>query len=149
GLRKDGTSIYRPPGEARYVTKPHLDSEEWLVSRAQDPRPRLVAQEQAEAALAGTDLDHQQRQVAAAMLTSGVMAEGLVAPAGTGKTRVMAAYARAWSRLTGGRVIGITLGENAARVMADEGMTETYNLARFLGKIKDSDQTRGHVPIGA
>jgi conjugative relaxase-like TrwC/TraI family protein len=147
GLRKDGTSIYRPPGEARYVTKPHLDSEEWLVGRAQDPRPRLVTRDQAEAALAGSDLDYQQREVVIGMLTSGVMAEGLVAPAGTGKTRVMAAYARAWSRLTGGRVIGITLGENAARVMADEGMTETYNLARFLGKIKDSDKTRGHVPV--
>ena len=75
------------------------------------------------------------------------MAECLVAPAGTGKTHVMAAYARAWADITGGRVIGITLGENAARVMADEGMTETYNVARFLGKIKDSDKTHGHVPV--
>ena len=83
------------------------------------------------------------------MLTSGVMAECLIAPAGSGKTHVMAAFAKAWAQLTGGRVIGITLGGNAARVMADEGMTETYNLAQFLGKIKDSDRTRGHVPVYA
>jgi conjugative relaxase-like TrwC/TraI family protein len=149
GLRKDGTSIYRPPGEGRYVTKPHLDSEEWLVSHATAARPQLVTEAEAEAALAGEDLDYQQRQVVIGMLTSRVMTECLVAPAGTGKTHVMAAYARAWARLTGGRVIGITLGENAARVMADEGMTETYNLAQFLGRIKGTDRTRGHVPVHA
>ena len=33
--------------------------------------------------------------------------------------------------------------------MADEGLTETYNTAKFLGKIKDSDQTCGHVPVYA
>ena len=147
GLRKDGTSIYRRPGEARYVTKPHLDSEEWIVERATARRPQLVTDEQADAALAGTDLDYQQREVVKGMLTSRVMAECLVAPAGTGKTHVMAAFAKAWAQITGGRVIGITLGENAARVMADEGMTETYNAARFLGKIKGSDKTRGHVPV--
>ena len=149
GLRKDGTSIYRRPGEARYVTKPHLDSEEWIVERATARRPQLVTDEQTDAALAGTDLDYQQREVVKGMLTSRVMAECLVAPAGTGKTHVMAAFAKAWAQITGGRVIGITLGENAARVMADEGMTETYNVARFLGKIKDSDKTRGHVPVYA
>ena len=40
------------------------------------------------------------------------------------------------------RVIGLTTSENAARVLAGEGMTETYNIARFLGEVKDSDQTR-------
>ena len=149
GLRKDGTSIYRRPGEARYVTKPHLDSEEWIVERATARRPQLVTDEQADAALAGTDLDYQQREVVKGMLTSRVMAECLVAPAGTGKTHVMAAFAKAWAQITGGRVIGLTLGENAARVMADEGMSETYNVARFLGKIKDSGKTRGHVPVYA
>ena len=34
GFRKDGTSVYRPPGEARYVTAEHLDLEEWLLSTA-------------------------------------------------------------------------------------------------------------------
>jgi conjugative relaxase-like TrwC/TraI family protein len=149
GLRRDGASVYRPPGEERFVTKPHLDSEEWVVKRAVAHRPQLVTAQQAEAALAGTDLDYQQREVVQGMLTSQTMAECLIAPAGSGKTHVMAAFAKAWAQITGGRVIGITLGENAARVMADEGMTETYNLAQFLGKIKDSDRTRGHVPVYA
>jgi conjugative relaxase-like TrwC/TraI family protein len=149
GLRRDGTSVYRAPGEERFVTKPHLDSEEWVVKRAAARRPRLITEAQAEAALAGTDLDYQQREVVKGMLTSQVMAECLIAPAGSGKTHVMAAFAKAWAQITGGRVIGITLGENAARVLADEGMTETYNLAQFLGRIKGSDRTRGHVPVYA
>ena len=122
GLRRDGASVYRPPGEERFVTKPHLDAEEWLVKRATARRPRLVTEAEADAALAGTDLDYQQREVVKGMLTSGVMAECLIAAAGTGKTHVMSAFAKAWAAITGGRVIGITLGENAARVMADEGM---------------------------
>ena len=149
GLRRDGTSIFRPPGEARYVTKPHLDSEEWIVKRATASRPQLVTEEQADAALAGTDLDYQQREVVKGMLTSGVMAECLVAPAGTGKTHVMAVFAKAWADITGGRVIGLTTSENAARQMAAEGMTEAHNIAKFLGKIKDSDETRGHMPVYA
>ena len=36
--------------------------------------------------------------------------------------------------------------------MADEARQagapmETFNIAKFLGKIKDSDETRGHVPV--
>ena len=61
----------------------------------------------------------------------------LVAPAGTGKTHVMAAFARIWAAETSGRVIGLTASTNAARVMATEGMTQAVNVARFLGRLKD------------
>ncbi|MGH3184188.1 MAG: ATP-dependent DNA helicase, partial [Streptosporangiaceae bacterium] len=80
-------------------------------------------------------------------LTSRRLVNCLVAPAGTGKTRAMAAFSYAWIAETGCRVIGLTTSENAARVLAGEGMTETYNIARFLGKLKDSDQIRPHVPV--
>ena len=65
----------------------------------------------------------------------------------------MAAFARIWAaEVPGGRVIGLTASTNAARVMADEARQagapmETFNIAQFLGKIKDSDETRGHVPV--
>ena len=64
----------------------------------------------------------------------------------------MAAFARAWAALSAGRVLGLTASTNAARVMADEAQQagapmETFNIAQFLGKIKDSDETRGHVPV--
>lgn len=145
--RKDGTSVYRRPGEARWCTVGHLNTEEWLLKLATMPvKPRVTA-DQARQALAGTDLDRQQREAVAGMLTSARLMDCLVAPAGSGKTHVMAAFAHAWVALTGGRVIGVTSSENAARVMAGEGMTETYNSAVFLGKIKNSDETRRHVPV--
>ena len=148
GLRKDGTSIYRPPGEERFVTSRHLDLEQHLVDVARLPVPQRITPEAAAAALAGTDLDPSQREACLGLLTSARLVNCLVAPAGTGKTHVMAAFARIWSAETGGRVIGLTASTNAARVMADEAeaagapMT-TRNIAQFLGKIKDSDQTRG------
>ena len=152
GFRKDGTSIYRPPGEERFVTKEHLDHEQHLVDVALMPVRQRVTAGQADAALAGTDLDFSQLQAAKGLLTSERLINCLVAPAGTGKTHVVAAFARAWTALTTGRVLGLTASTNAARVMAEEAeqagaSMETFNIAQFLGKIKDSDETRGHVPV--
>jgi conjugative relaxase-like TrwC/TraI family protein len=152
GLRKDGTSIYRPPGEEKFVTSGHLDHEQHLVDVARLPVPQRVMPEAAAAALAGTDLDPSQRAACLGLLTSARLINCLVAPAGTGKTHVMAAFARAWAANTGGRVIGLTVSTNAARVMAEEAEAAgapmvTRNIAQFLGKIKDSDHTRGHMEV--
>ena len=152
GLRKDGTSIYRPPGEERFVTSQHLDLEQHLVDVARVPVPQRVTAEAAAAALAGTDLDYSQREACLGLLTSARLVNCLVAPAGTGKTHVIAAFARIWAAETGGRVIGLTASTNAARVMAAEAEVAgapmiTRNIAQFLGKIKDSDQTRGHLEV--
>ena len=151
-FRKDGTSIYRPPYEERFCTAEHRDREQYLVDVAVLPVPQRVTAEAAAAALAGTDLDYSQREACLGLLTSGRLINCLVAPAGTGKTHVMAAFARAWDGQRAGRVIGLTASTNAARVMADEAAKagapmQTFNIARFLGKIKDSDKTRGHVPV--
>jgi len=152
GLRKDGTSIYRPPFQERFCTAEHRDHEQHLVDVAVLPVPRRVSAEAAAAALAGTDLDYFQREACLGLLTSARLINCLVAPAGTGKTHVMAAFARVWAEQARGRVIGLTASTNAARVMADEAAAagarmETFNIARFLGKIKDSDETRPHVPV--
>jgi conjugative relaxase-like TrwC/TraI family protein len=152
GFRKDGTSIYRPPDEALFCTSEHLDHEQWLVDVAVLPVRQRVSPEAAAAALAGTDLDYSQREAALGLLTSARLINSLVAPAGTGKTHTMAAFARIWEEQHAGRVIGLTASTNAARVMADEAAQagarmECFNIAQFLGKIKDSDETRGHVPV--
>jgi hypothetical protein len=152
GLRKDGTSIYRPPGEEKFVTSEHLDLEQHLVDVARLPVPQRITPETAAAALAGTDLDPSQLEACAGLLTSARLISALVAPAGTGKTHVIAAFARIWTAETGGRVIGLTASTNAARVMADEAKKAgapmiTRNIAQFLGKIKDSDRTRGHMEV--
>jgi conjugative relaxase-like TrwC/TraI family protein len=152
GLRKDGTSIYRAPGEERFCTAEHRDHEQYLVDNAILPVRQRITAAEAESALAGTDLDYSQREACLGLMTSARLINCLMAPAGTGKTHVMAAFARAWAELAGGRIIGLTASTNAARVMADEAAKagapmETYNLAQFLGKIKDSSETRGHVPV--
>jgi conjugative relaxase-like TrwC/TraI family protein len=152
GLRKDGTSIYRPPGEERFCTAEHRDHEQYLVDNAILPVPQRISAAAAEAALADTDLDYSQREACLGLLTSARLVNCLMAPAGTGKTHVMAAFARARAGNGAGRVIGLTPSTNAARVMADEAAAadapmQTYNLAQFLGKLKDSDETRDHVPV--
>ena len=131
--RQDGTSVYRPPGQERFATAAHLDTEEWILDKAsRGAVPQLVTEGRAAAALAGTDLDPQQRRAVTGMLTTGRFFSCLVAAAGTGKTHVMASFSTAWERLTGGRVICLTLSENAARVAAGEGFTEAWNIARFF-----------------
>jgi conjugative relaxase-like TrwC/TraI family protein len=152
GLRKDGTSIYRPPGEEMFCTSEHRDHEQWMVDVAVLPVPRRVSAAAAAAAIAGTDLDYSQREACAGLLTSQRLINCLEAPAGTGKTHVVAAFARVWEEERAGRVIGLTASTNAARVIAEEAAKagarmETFNIAQFLGKIKDSDQTRPHVPV--
>jgi hypothetical protein len=133
GHRKDGTSVYRPPGQERFATAAHIDTEEWILGQAsKGVVPQLVTERQAAAALAGTDLDQQQQAAVTGLLISSRFFSCLVAAAGTGKTHVMAAYSKAWAQLTGGRVICLTLSENAARVAAGEGFTEAWNIARFF-----------------
>ena len=79
-------------------------------------------------------LDYDQRAAALGLLTSQRAVSVLVAPAGTGKTYTMAQFAAVWTSQTGGRVIGLTLSENASRVIAGEGMSEAHNIARFFAR---------------
>ena len=63
------------------------------------------------------------------MLTAAAATTVLVAPAGAGKSHTMAEFARLWTTFTGRRVIGLTTSTNAARVLAHEGLAESYNIA--------------------
>ena len=145
GLRKDGTSIYRAPGERRFVTAEHLNLEKWLLDSAAAKMPRLMSPDDADLAIrmyereSDRTLDPYQRKAAIGMLTSERAMDTLVAPAGTGKSWTMAAFGDAVIRVTGNRVIGLTTSENAARVLAGHGMTETYNIAKFFAR---------RIPVG-
>src|ERR1019366_2601039 len=48
---------------------------------------------------------------------------------------------------TGRRVIGLTTSTNAARVLAHEGLAESYNIAEFLGKTEGSTELRRPIPL--
>ena len=143
----DGGSIYRPPNGERYCTLAHLDTEAQILGAAKRTVPQLVTAGQARAAVEPTGLTGEQRDAVVTMLTATSAVAVLIAPAGAGKTHTMAEFARLWTTFTGRRVIGLTTSTNAARVLAHEGLAESYNIAEFLGKTEDSDQLRRPVPL--
>jgi hypothetical protein len=148
GVRvSDGGSIYRPPNEERYCTLAHLDTEQQILTAAKRTVPQLVTAEQALAAAERTGLNAGQRDAVVTMLTASAAMTALVAAAGAGKSHTMAGFARLWASFTGRRVIGLTTATNAARVLASEGLAESYNIAEFLGKTPDSDELRRPVPL--
>jgi len=154
GVRRDGTSIYRPPNETRYATLGQLDLEETVMKHASSAACQLVSEAQAQHALGESTLSPEQRDAVARLLTADRLVTILTAPAGAGKTRTMAEFAQVWDTLVGGRVIGITTAENAARVMADEARKlgaplEAYNSAAFLGKAEGSAELRYPVERSA
>jgi hypothetical protein len=148
GVRaSDGGSIYRPPNAERYCTLAHLDTEEQILAAAKRTAPQLVTAGQARAAVDRTGLTGEQRDAVVMMLTAASAAAVLIAPAGAGKSHTMAEFARLWTTFTGRRVIGLTTSTNAARVLAHEGLAESYNIAEFLGKTGGSDELRRPIPL--
>jgi conjugative relaxase-like TrwC/TraI family protein len=101
----------------------------------------------AEPPLSTAGLADDQVQAAYGVLTSGRAIDILVGPAGSGKTRTVAMLAQVWRDAGGGHVMGLTTSTNAAHVLADEGLAESHSFADFLGRKKDSDQTRGHLQV--
>ena len=69
------------------------------------------------------------------------------APAGSGKTRVLAEAARIWAEAGLGPVIGITPSQSARNTLA-AGVPVSYNAAQFLGHLPGRRGARGPVPIG-
>jgi hypothetical protein len=148
GVRgSDGGSIYRPPNEERYCTLAHLDAEEQILAAAKQTVPPLITGQAARAAAGDAGLRGEQRAAVVMMLTAATATTVLIAPAGAGKTHTMAGFARLWTTFTGRRVIGLTTSTNAARVLAHEGLAESYNIAEFLGKTEGSDELRRPVPL--
>ena len=148
GVRaSDGGSIYRPPNEERYCTLAHLDTEQQILTAATCAVAQLVTAEQAQPATERTGLNAGQREAVVTMLTASTATTALVAAAGAGKSHTMAEFARLWTTFTGRRVIGLATATNAARVLASEGLAESYNIAQFLGKIEGSGELRRPVPL--
>ena len=148
GVRaSDGGSIYRPPNEERYCTLAHLDTEQQILTAAKRTVPQLVGHEQARAAAERAGLNAGQRDAVVTMLTTTTAMTALVAAAGAGKSHTMAEFARLWTSFTGRRVIGLATATNAARVLASEGLAESYNIAEFLGKVEGSAELRRPVPL--
>ena len=158
----DGRSVYTRPGTARYATAAQLTMEDKLLAHAQTQgAPRLPGELAArrlgadpavlEARLRervhdtrdhiaprGLRLD----QAAAVWyaLTSARTVEVITGPAGTGKTRVLAAIARAWD----GPVFGTATSQNATNELRHAGVRVAANTTRLL-----ADLTEGRIPPGS
>jgi hypothetical protein len=158
----DWRSVYTRPGVARYATAAQLSLEDKLLAQAQaqaQNAPRLPGELAArrlgadpallqaqlrerpqdarkEATQDGLRLD----QAAAAwhVLTSARTVEVITGPAGTGKTRVLAAAARAW----GGPVFGTATSQNATNELRAAGVQMSANTTRLLADL-------GRIPPGS
>jgi hypothetical protein len=163
----DGRSVYTRPGTERYATACQLSAEERLIAQAQTQGaphlpPELAAQRLgADAARLEAQLrDHAHHtrdhitprglrldQAAAVYhaLTSTRTVEVIVGPAGTGKTRVLAAATQAW---TGpgepGRMFGTTTSQNATNELRKAGIRCAANTTRLMAHIR-----RGCIPAGS
>jgi hypothetical protein len=148
GLRdSDGRSVHDDPGTDLYCTAGHLDTEAYLLNAARRRVRPAMTEDQAAAVLEGSGLSEDQAAAARILLSSDRAVLPFVGPAGTGKSHTLAAFAGAWTQWTGGKVIGLALSTNASRVLATEGLPQTHTIAGFLGKLKGTHETRGHLPV--
>ena len=167
--RADGRSVYQRHGGIRYATHAQLAMEARMLAQARAGTAPKLAREQAahalgadlarlEGALTGaapdthaqpteTGLREDQAAAALAALTDGRLVSVINAPAGSGKTRVLAEAARIWAEAGLGPVIGITPSQSARNTLA-AGVPVSYNAAQFLGHLPGRRGARGPVPIG-
>ena len=167
-LRADGRSVYQRHGGVRFATHAQLTMEQRMVALARaSGAPRLDRAEAARAlgadlaqldrALAGdaqdargertrTGLRVDQAAAALAVLTDGQRVSVINAPAGSGKTWVLAAAGQAWAAAGLGRVIGITPSQSARNTLA-AGVPMSYNCAQFLGHLPGRRGARGPIRL--
>jgi conjugative relaxase-like TrwC/TraI family protein len=170
-LRADGRSVYRRHGGTRYATRVQLSMEEQMTAQASAQGAPSITREAAAQAL-GADLDRlelalagqadaadnvprtgsglREDQAAAALsvLTDGRRVSVINAPAGSGKTRVLAEIAKAWTAAGLGPVIGVTAAQSARNTLA-AGVPVSYNSAQFLGHLPGRPGARGTVLISS
>jgi len=149
----DGRSVYTRPGVTRYATAAQLSLEDTLVAQARTPSaPRLPGEvaarrlgadpallqaqlrdrtDEARGQVAQRGLRLDQAAAVWHVLTSARTVEVITGPAGTGKTLVLAADARAWD----GPVFGTATTQNAANELRAAGVQVTANTTRLLADI--------------
>jgi conjugative relaxase-like TrwC/TraI family protein len=138
----NGESAYDGPGRRLYATPDHIHTERALVastSRGGAPALAATTADGFVAALAesGIELGVDQAAAVRGVLCSGASVESLVGPAGTGKSFVVGALAKAWEdpALWDGdqrRVVGLAASQIATEVLAGEGLS-ARNIAQWLG----------------
>nr|WP_222131755.1 MobF family relaxase [Pseudonocardia sp. C8] len=146
----NGQSAYQAPGGARYATPEQVHTERFLLAATTPRDGTALTRQSAERFLTqlreeGVELGVDQAAAVRGILTSGARVETLVGPAGTGKSFVVGALARAWTDPTlrgdgsdpvagpraAGRVFGVATSQMATEVLASEGLN-ARNVAAWL-----------------
>jgi conjugative relaxase-like TrwC/TraI family protein len=136
--RPDGTSPFRVTNSERYASSELLAAESRLLTAARDrrgPTARVTA---------GAGLFDDQASAVAAIAGSGRVLDVLVGPAGSGKTRTLAALRALWEAEHGsGSLVGLAPSAAAAVVLADSLGIPTENTAKWLAE-HDREPDRLH-----
>jgi hypothetical protein len=136
----NGQSAYDAPGRRLFATPQHIHTERLLSAATARTAPALTRRQAGACvdslAKMGVELGADQAAAVRGVLSSGAGVETLVGPAGTGKSFVVGAIAKAWQdpNLWSGqprKVVGLATSQIATEVLADEGLT-ARNVVRWL-----------------
>jgi hypothetical protein len=150
----DGRSVYTRPGVARYATTAQLSMERKLVAQARAQSAPRLSREQAaqrlganvalvEAQLRERAQDAREHATQAGLrleqatavwrvLTSPRVAGVITGPAGTGKTRALAAAAAAWD----GPAAGMATSQNATNELRAAGVAVAANTTKLVANLR-------------
>ncbi len=143
--RRDGSSIYEQPERDRWALWTTIDQEAWLLDVAAEPIGRTPERDVIEASVIEHGLGADQAGAVRELLDSERRIGLLVGPAGAGKTRTLRAVVAAWQH--GGReVLGLTVSQAAAGVLAGEAQVRAENTAKWL---YESRRGNWRLPDGA
>lgn len=143
--RRDGSSVYTQPDRHRWALKATLDQEAWLLDVAGEPTGTTPTRDVIDAAVVFHDLGGDQADAVRELLGSQQRIGLLVGPAGAGKTRTLRAVVAARQH-DGGDVLGLTVSQAAAGVLAEEAHVHAENTAKWLHETR---RGRWALPHGA
>jgi hypothetical protein len=129
--RADGTSVFTRHARERWTLHATLDREAWLLKVAAEPAGAAVDAEAIGQAVDRHRLGDDQAAAVTELLDDGRRIGLLIGPAGAGKTRTLHAVVDAWQQ-DGGNVIGLTVSQAAAQVLAAEAQVRAENTAKWL-----------------
>jgi conjugative relaxase-like TrwC/TraI family protein len=143
--RLDGSSVYQRVDGGRWALRATLDREAWLLDVAVESGAPGLGEDGVRRPVARHDLGADQAAAADELLRDDRRVHLLVGPAGAGKTRTLRAVTDAW-RSAGGDVIGLTVSQAAAEVLAAEADVRAENTAKWLYETR---RGRSQLPAGA
>ncbi|MDO5633458.1 MAG: MobF family relaxase [Micrococcus sp.] len=139
-LRDDGTSVYDVPLRQLFTSSQVLQAEDDIIAMSRlagAPRVPSVAVDVAllEQEANGRALNPGQAHLVRDLATSGLRAQLVLAPAGTGKTTAMRVLAAAW-RDTGGQVVALAPSASAGVLIGEELGAQGDTLAKLVHAVR-------------